>query len=81
MVQERIPGLVFLTSVGECPCAGRALLVALWQVFVASCFHVHLAAVKGVLLGLTCWMVYATDYVIGGVRAHADDLLQARHEF
>jgi hypothetical protein len=57
------------------------LLAVSWQALLAKCFRVELAPAACVVLGVACWLVYATDYVWDGLRALPGTALAPRHEF
>jgi hypothetical protein len=56
------------------------LLAISWQTLLAKCFHVYLAPAGYIVLGIACWLVYATDYVCDGLRT-LPGTLAPRHEF
>jgi hypothetical protein len=57
------------------------LLAISWQTLLAKCFGVDLTLAGCTLLGLCCWLVYATDYVFDGLRGLPGSALAPRHEF
>lgn len=76
-VGTNIPWWLWLNVLG----LDAPLLAISWESLLAQCFGVNLTAAGCALLGLACWLVYATDYMFDGLRAAPGTVLAPRHAF
>ena len=70
-----------MVAVAECTGFGRALAGDLVANAFGKVFGVDLTPAGCALLALSCWLVYATDYIFDGFRALPGSILAPRHEF
>jgi hypothetical protein len=57
------------------------LVAILWQRLLAKGLHVRVQTAETLVLGMTCWMIYAIDYLRDGWRASETERLTERHAF